>query len=283
MKHLVILIIQLTFLLLYTLCVVFAWPGIVVTSIYSWGIPVSFYTLLAIFSLLKKQHIESITYFLFSLLVLCIPNKIWFTYHHILLQLILILGFTYVLFKNSKYPYNRYFKIFSYLIVSINVTLLFTSDNFISKHLKASYLFKPYSETNLSWNDFNPTDSIKDGFHARINTYIAYRVNKVYNFTCATAVAKSDIEQNLFVSQSDNLLKHELYHFKITELMTQKLNRILEDRHFCSANSTKPIILTYIDSVAILQKTYDTETNHNLNTENQILWERKIDKGLKQK
>jgi hypothetical protein len=141
-------------------------------------------------------------------------------------------------------------------------------------------LFKSYSSGQINWNHFNKVDSIEGDFAAHIEAYISYRVNKVYNYTSATAAAKMEIDSSQYVSQSDNLLEHEYYHFKITEIVTRRLNKALGNYHFSNQFKTKELIHQYLDTNYLMQKDYDTETNHNLNADKQKEWKARIDKEL---
>jgi len=280
MGHRIFLNIQIVFIGLYILLKTFGWPGIAATSIFSWTFPAFFYLVLTILSLFKRQYWLTLIYFLFALLILSIPNKIWFVYHNIIIHFILVSSFLFLIYKRTELELNKYFKRFVTLILVINVFLLFASDNFVNEKLGANYLFKPYSNDALNWNHFNKIDSIKGGFHAEIETFISYRVNKVFNYTPATAVAKTELSENYFVSQSDNLLEHEFYHFKITEVVTRKLNKELNNYHFSSPEKTKKIIWQYLDSLHNMQHLYDSVTNHNLNTPKQRQWKIWVDNEL---
>lgn len=280
MAHFIVLIIQLFFLTLYILCKIFDWPGVVTFSIFSWILPIGFYFIQSIITFFKKQYWLTLTYFLFVFLILCIPTKIYFIYHNVILQFFIISSFLFLLYKRSSLELDKYFKAFIILVVSINVFFLFLSDNFVYDKLGANYLFKSYSNQPLNWENFNKVDSIEGGFEASIDTYIAYRINKAFNYTSATAIAKVEIENTYYVEQSDELLEHELYHFKITEIVTRKLNNALSNYHFGRHEETKKIIYQYLDTLYNMQKAYDTETNHNLNTSKQLEWKTWVDKEL---
>lgn len=250
------------------------------TLLFGWTYSFGFYIVMTFVSLFKRQFWLTLVYFMFALLIICIPIKISFTYYNIIVHFILIFGFLMLLYRRTELELNKSFKTFVSLILIINVFLFFAGDNFVSEKLRANYLFKSYSSEQLKWDHFNKVDSLKGGYHAHIEAFISYRINKVFNYTPATAVAKTELDNNHFVSQSDNLLEHELYHFKITEVVTRKLNKALDNYHFSSAEKTKKIVWQYLDTLYDMQKAYDTETEHNLNSQKQRQWKAWVDKEL---
>jgi len=151
----------------------------------------------------------------------------------------------------------------------------------VTEKLASNRLYKSFSSGQISWSNFNKRDSIDSEYDAGIKTFIGYRINEVYNFTSATAIARMDLEKSFYTSQSNKLLEHENYHFKITELVTRRLNKVLDKHHFAQPTKTEEIINRYIDTLYFMQKAYDRETNHNLNRDKQEEWKFKIDNELK--
>ena len=283
MGYRIFLIIQIFFLTLYIIGKVFDLDGVfvVLTYLASWIFAFFFYFRKSFITLFKRQYWLSSIYLLFTLLIAYIPIKIWFVFHNVIVHFVLILGFLLLLYRRRELKLNKYFKIHISLSIFINIILFFTNDNFIDEKITPNYLLKPYSSEHLNWSHFNKVDSLKGGYDAHIETYISYKINRVFNYTSATAVAITKLDESHFVSQSDNLLKHELYHFKITEIVTRKLNKILDNHHFSSPSNTKKIILQYLDTLRNMQNTYDAETKHNLNPQKQKQWELWVDKELK--
>jgi hypothetical protein len=280
MGHLVFLIIQIFFIGFYILCKTFDWPGISVTLLFGWTFTFGFYIVMTFVSLFKRQYWLTLVYFVFVLLIISIPTKIWFTYYNIIVHFVLLSCFLLLIYKRTELELNKYFKTFILLIVTINIFLLFAGDNFVNEKLGANYLFKSYSSEQLNWDHFNKVNHIKGGYHAEIESSISCRINKVFNYTPATAVAKTELESNHFISKSDNLLEHELYHFKITEVVTRKLNKALDNYHFSNAEKTKKVFWQYLDTLNNMQKAYDTETEHNLNSQKQRQWKVWVDGEL---
>lgn len=281
MGHLRLLIIQLIFITFYIFCKLFDWPGISLVLYLSWFIPITYYLILTIINLFKKEFYNTAVYFTFALLIFCLPNKFWFVYHNSIFQAFIIISFSYLLFKKHKQKLDGNFLKFTYFILSINIILLFISDEFVYKKIGPNYFKKPYTEEKIQWQDFKKVDSINGGFEATIKTHIGSLTNKAYNYTSAIASAEMDYKNSNYVEQSDKLLQHELYHFKITEYMTRKLKIELDNNHFSNELITNRIVKKYKDSLSILQETYDKETNHSVNKRNQKYWEVKIDNWLK--
>jgi hypothetical protein len=279
MRHRTALIIQTIFIGLYILSITFDWPGAIAILVFGWTYTIGFYIIKTLGSLLKKQFLLSVVYFMFVLLTFSIPTKITFVYYNLIVHFILISGFLFLIYKRIELDIDKHFKILICLIVTINVVLLFTNDNFVSENLFGNDTFKSNS-SDLNWEHFNKADHIEGNYHAEIDAGIYYNINKVFNYTAATAVAKIKLENNYYVYQADDLLEHELYHFKIAELVTRRLNNELDKCYFNSYDKTKVLIEQYLDTLGKMQAAYDKETEHNLNTEKQRQWKAWVDKEL---
>jgi hypothetical protein len=246
----------------------------------SWGIPALFYLILIPVSLFKKEYKKSLLYLLFVGLFIAIPVKVMFIYYNVILHALLIALFTFLFFKTEKSALNKYFRAFVFLIGSINIALLFTSDVAVVTHLGVAYDRKYYDEEALTWNHFNKTDSIEGGFAAEINSTFSCRSNRMRNYTPAVVIAKMQTDKSYYTLTDDGLLEHELYHFKITELTARKLRKALENYHFASYEEIRKVQESYRDTLHETQKAYDTETNHNLNSPEQKRWKQKVDEEL---
>ncbi len=279
MSHLIILLIQILFIALYFICKLLNWPGTAVFGLISWFIPISFYFILSIISSIKKDVKKGLVYFVFSILVFCIPNKIWFYYHNIIFQVIMLIVFIQIIIRN-KSMFHKNFIYISYFIFIINALIIPLNDSFIQKYFYSSLNYFSYSNETITWDNFTKTDSLKDGFAACIESDIFYRINKVYNYTPATVIAQMDKKESKYILQTDNLLQHEYYHFKITEIVTNRLSKKLSKNHFINTEKAQLFIDYYYDTLRLMQKQYDFETNHNRNSEKQKEWEAKIDLEL---
>lgn len=280
MAHLIILIIQLFFISLYVFCKIFDWPGTAFFSVFGWLITVVFYLILSLKTLLQKERGRFISYFTFTLLVFCIPNKIFFEYHNIIIHFLILCAFVLILYKQKSLNYNKHYRTFIYLVLIINTILFFTSDNYIFKNIDSYYAYKPFSENGISQSDFKKVDSLNNNFDAEISSIIHYKTNKLYNYKPAVVMAEIKLDECLYVSLSNKLLEHEYYHFKITETISRRINKTLCNYHFKNASVTQKIISNYIDSLQVLQVKYDSATNHSKNQIEQKQWQIKIDREL---
>lgn len=279
MLHLVTLIIQLFFIAFYMLCKIANWPGALAISVFGWFLTTVIYFVLSIKMLLKWEMKKSISYFLFTLLVLSIPNKIFFEYHNIIIHFLILSSFLFVFYK-QKIPYSPYYKTLVYIVLFINVLLFLLGDNYIYKNAGAFYAYKPYSNDGISKCDFKKVDSLNNNFDAEISTIIHYKINKVYNYTPAVIASVMQLDECFYVELSDKLVAHEYYHFKITETISRQLYKTLSKSPFSNKSTTQDIIYKYLDSLRIKQLNYDTETNHSLNQDVQMQWQINIDKEI---
>ncbi len=76
------------------------------------------------------------------------------------------------------------------------------------------------------------------------------------------------------------LLKHELYHFRITELFARKCRMKLSQREMPSIESIKESLTEFELSENVMQKQYDRESFHGYLMKEQIRWEKKVDSLL---
>ncbi len=82
---------------------------------------------------------------------------------------------------------------------------------------------------------------------------------------------------------STHVLKHEQLHFDITELYLRKFRKDISNLKL-SNQIKKELTSTYQNinkDMAVMQRSYDQETNHSRDTVAQLLWQHKIDSVLK--
>jgi hypothetical protein len=278
--HRIIFIIQISLLFLYLLFKISDWPGTSVLAVFSWTFTYLFYTGLSIFQIFKKDFNTALFYFLFSLIVLCIPIKILFTYYNVVIHFALIAIFGIMLFKQYKLELNKHFKYLIYLILFVNTMLLLVNSNIVNQNVFSNHVTIPYSCGQVDWSHFNKTDTLEGNHTATIDTYIMIKPNKMYNYRSAIATAVVNRDGSFYKHENEDVLKHENYHFKLTEVICRKLNTALDNNHFASYEITKSIIHNYLDSLNLEQIKYDTESNHGVNRAIQLHWEKEIDAQL---
>ncbi len=77
------------------------------------------------------------------------------------------------------------------------------------------------------------------------------------------------------------LLRHEQYHFNITEYHSRLMSKYLNKKKAHSAEDYELELKNIRERMWKMQEKYDKETNHSLNTEQQSFWENKIKELLK--
>ena len=86
-------------------------------------------------------------------------------------------------------------------------------------------------------------------------------------------------------SRSVYTLNHEQRHFDITKIGAERFKRMLLNAKLLPDSYEGTVNVAYLDAyreMTDLQKQYDTETSHGLNTTEQERWNRKIDQELKE-
>jgi len=78
----------------------------------------------------------------------------------------------------------------------------------------------------------------------------------------------------------DITIKHEQYHFNLTEVYSRKLNDFIENTPDLSEGDITKRLLSLRAELKQEQSDYDEESNHSLNYDIQRLWEFKIDSLL---
>ena len=81
--------------------------------------------------------------------------------------------------------------------------------------------------------------------------------------------------------KNDYALRHEQYHFNITEIFARKLNEFIRNNPAVSEDSLNKQLKEIRTEENTMQKAYDGESAHGLYEEIQYLWEYKIDSTLK--
>ncbi|HCM75153.1 MAG TPA: hypothetical protein DIS90_02135 [Cytophagales bacterium] len=141
-------------------------------------------------------------------------------------------------------------------------------------------------EKRLSWNDFQATAPKLDSHIALSRVEIQYesQVDKAGRMTMD--IKGVFIKEQSWVKQdrkSDNILKHEQYHFNLTELWARKLRREVASKKWNTKTFEKEFTSLFKKHMAQTLKEqlrYDNETNHSQVSDKQKEWERNIDQEL---
>lgn len=76
------------------------------------------------------------------------------------------------------------------------------------------------------------------------------------------------------------LLKHELYHFRITEVFARKCRMTLSQKEMPSVETIENCLTQFYFSENAMQQLYDQESFHGYLMKEQIRWEKRIDSLL---
>ncbi len=139
---------------------------------------------------------------------------------------------------------------------------------------------------NLTWSDFKgkPIENYFAGavtasgfaFDSQMN----FDGKTIYlNIGIYTFFTKHDSWKKPNVNSEYHLM-HEQHHFDITEIGSRKFMDELQKAHFTKENYAA-LLTSLFDKVykenMDMQHDYDKETNHSLNVEKQLEWNKKID------
>lgn len=137
------------------------------------------------------------------------------------------------------------------------------------------------TDTQLQWADFKGSPKHTEGIQALTFTYIDPEVeNNKLSIYCYFG---KNTSWSIKKFQTDYLLKHEQYHFNITELFARKLRKQIKESNLSNKGNElqKAINKNYYEWEKY-ERLYDKETNHSNNTEAQARWILDIDRQLKE-
>lgn len=174
------------------------------------------------------------------------------------------------------------------LLFSLTIILSCTFDcDVVEKH-KENNLILWQPNITLTWDNFKGVPDSLSEYKAMTYTQIRYN-SKLFDDSVVFQVTCKFIE-NLSWSKdktSKNLLKHEMLHFDIAELVTRKIRKefLLHKSIdiFETAEILKKIHYNFTETVSdSINAKYDSDTNHGKIEEKQKEWELKIAKELVQ-
>jgi hypothetical protein len=150
--------------------------------------------------------------------------------------------------------------------------------------------FMPSKDTNkiywsndvqLRWTDFKGSPKHIEGIEAFTTTGIDPKVeNSKLGIYC---YFEKNTSWRIKKSETEYLLKHEQYHFNITELFARKLRKQIRESNLSKkGNELQKVINKNALEWAKFEVLYDKETKHSKNTEAQAKWISDIDNQLKE-
>lgn len=141
----------------------------------------------------------------------------------------------------------------------------------------------------LKWTDFRAKPQYSSKYGAEVFASLGYTedvklINGIINIKLAMKVyvPKSACWVKEF-GAGDYHLNHEQRHFDIVKLVAERFKLQLSQMKLSTDNYDGPINVAYFDAlreIDKLQKQYDSETQHSINTYQQKQWCDKIDKEL---
>jgi hypothetical protein len=163
--------------------------------------------------------------------------------------------------------------------VFLSVLVLWT----ISVKIKAydnSIGLKRWQE--LAWDDFKRKDIPPNTrFDAGISSNVFVEFDSAEGrFLAYAAMDPQKSWKKRKAVGSNDLLKHEQYHFNITEYFARLMNLEIENNNLQDVNEIEDKLLNIRAALSEIQKKYDQESMHSLYVANQNLWEFKIDSLL---
>jgi hypothetical protein len=134
----------------------------------------------------------------------------------------------------------------------------------------------PWSKDyQLQWKDFEAPAKNDDHYDAFISCRIDY--NQSGNKVNVFCYFKKNESWHIEGKQSEDLLKHEQYHFHIAEVYARRFRKQIAET---GVRDISKKFQAQIDESREAQKNYDEETNHSKNTKAQEKWERYINEEL---
>lgn len=142
----------------------------------------------------------------------------------------------------------------------------------------------------LKWTDFKADVPENTTFSASVSTGMSYKWS--YSTRGGIIDFRYDIHAKLYRNfswsiydkEKESVLKHEQYHFEITELFARKFRKALAEYEIGRSirNDVTRIYENLENERKAMQLLYDEETEHSINKEAQLSWESKIELLLKQ-
>lgn len=137
----------------------------------------------------------------------------------------------------------------------------------------------------LTWSDFKGRAIKKSPYAANTSSGFSFNTElegdslKIFMY-CEFHKNESWVKKK---SENESLLKHEQGHFDLTEIYCRKIRKEIIEGQFEISSVNKEvakILKKQNKALNVAQKKYDKETNHNLNTENQLKWDAYIGEEL---
>lgn len=134
---------------------------------------------------------------------------------------------------------------------------------------------------NLTWNDFQGFTKPFSGWGAVINSNLYLEFDSVRGqFACYAAMNNQQSWTKKSSMRSDYLLRHEQYHFNISEYFARLLNQWIEKEKPKTESEIQDKLLTFRGRLKSWQEQYDDDSDHSIKRSEQRRWEFEIDSLL---
>ena len=133
----------------------------------------------------------------------------------------------------------------------------------------------------LTWEDFDGYAPPFTSYGAGVASYVSFEYDSLrgrFNAYSFQLNVNSWVRRDSTGQQE--MLRHEQYHFNISELFARRLNAYIEETPNCTAKMLEWQLKTLDVERQEMQSAYDGDTNHNLLADKQRRWEFKIDSLL---
>jgi len=187
-----------------------------------------------------------------------------------------------VYLNKIKIPKLNYKK---FLIYNIIILLFGIIGFFVLSHTNYLDYEKPisYSEyKRISFQNFRGLELFKKTFQG--SEYFAYVVTSIEINNKNNSIEAYFHPSRSFVynkkSRSKDLLTHELYHFKITELFARKARKEIIENKISNFDKRTEILNRILEDEKKFQQMYDYETSHSYVYFKQLAFEKEIDSLL---
>lgn len=130
----------------------------------------------------------------------------------------------------------------------------------------------------IQFNNFMGVKPIESKYAAFISSYINIKPYDSANYTIK-AVMRCNLSYT--ITSDKYILKHEQYHFDITELFARMLRKqIIEEQIKIPSSKYYYCYAEQLNKYLNFQANYDSITQHSKNKAQQLLWQKNIDAQL---
>lgn len=186
--------------------------------------------------------------------------------------------------RGNKIPLKKFKKILTYSFLILLPFLIgfaiLTHTNFLNYQKPQTY----DKIDNLTFKNFRGLEFFKKSLYgSKKFAYVVVTIESEVNDSSVTVKSLFHPSRSfVYNSQSNNkdLLSHELYHFKITELYVRKIKQTISELNNPQKKKIEEIIRIKIIEEREFQHKYDYETFHSYVFSEQKKYERNVDSLL---